>query len=425
MYHSIVLIHTPCYEITDDRLEPPLGVLYLATVLNQNGYKASISDLSSIPEENWEPLIPPADIYGFITFTPTYKRTLRILQLTRRINPSSKSIAGGPHASALPKQVAADFDFVVVGEGEQILLKLLRSLNNGNQPDSIQYEVIIQNLDSIPFPDYNLIDLSTYRRRVADQPCVGIISTRGCPYQCVFCASNIDGINRRIRYRSPRNFVNEIAQLKSRFGITSFKIQDDVFTLNLPRIREISRLLAPLEIVYRCNSRVDLCTKKEMLELLYASGCRHITFGVESGSPQMLERMNKRHTVTEVQTAIAMAKEAGLMVRANLLIGFPGESWETVQETIDFMRSCQPHEYVISALVPYPSTDTFHYPERYGILEMETDLSQYFMLRRNQESSYVFRTAELTPQAVSEMRAYMMQELSGSIGWVGTSAGYT
>lgn len=425
MYQSIALIHTPCYEIIDDRLEPPLGLLYLATLLNRNGYKATITDLASVPEEDWGRLIPQADVYGFDTFTSTYKRTLQILQLTKHINPSSITIAGGPHASALPQQVARDFDFVVIGEGEQRLLETLRSLDKGDRPNPIQYEIIIKDLDSIPFLDYNLVDLTSYRRVVANHPSVGIISSRGCPYQCAFCTGSIQGIDRRIRYRSPQNFVSEIAQLRSLYGLTSFKIQDDIFTLRLDRIREISRLLAPLDTVYRCNGRVDLCTNQEMLELLYISGCRHITFGVESGSPRMLERMNKHQTLTEVQTAIALAKEVGLIVRANLMVGFPGETWDTVQETVDLMLMCQPHEYVISAFVPYPGTDPYYHPDRYGIIDLETDLSQYFLLRRNRETSYTFRTVELNPQIISEMRAYMVQELSPYMTWAGMSEGYT
>jgi len=409
----------------DDRLEPPLGLLYLATLLNRHGYKATITDLASISEKDWRRLIPQADVYGFDTFTSTYKRTLQILQLTKHISPSSVTIAGGPHASALPQQVTRDFDFVVVGEGEQRLLTILRSLDKGDRLDPIQYEIIIKDLDALPFPDYSLVDLSSYRRLVANRPSVGIISSRGCPYQCAFCTGSIQGIDRRIRYRSPQDFISEIGELRSLYGITSFKIQDDIFTLRPHRIQEISRLLAPLHIVYRCNGRVDLCTNREMLEPLYASGCRHITYGVESGSPRMLERMNKRHTVSEVRTAIALAKEVGLIVRANLMVGFPGETWDTVQETVDLMLTCQPHEYVISAFVPYPGTDPYQHPERYGIIDLEADFSQYFLLRRNRETSYTFRTTELTSQVVSEMRASMVQELSPYMTWAGSSQGYT
>ncbi len=425
MPDCITFIHTPCYEIADDRLEPPLGLLYLATLLNRNGYKATITDLASVPKEDWERLIPPADVYGFDTYSSTYKRTLEVLQVVKRVSPSAVTIAGGPHASALPQQVACDFDFVVVGEGEQRLLTLLRSLDRGDRPEPIQHEILIRDLDSLPFPDYNLVDRTSYRRLVAHRPSVGIISSRGCPYQCLFCTSSIQGIDRQIRHRSPQNFVSEIVHLRNTYGITSLKIQDDIFTLHLDRIREISRLLAPLDIVYRCNSRVDLCTNREMLELLYASGCRHITFGVESGSSRMLKRMCKRHTITEVQTAIALAKEVGLVVRANLMVGFPGERWDTVQETIDLMRMCQPHEYVIGAFVPSPGTPPYHYPVSYGIIDLEADLSQYFLLRRNQETSYTFRTAELDPQVLAEMRAYMIRELSPSVAWAGTSEGFT
>jgi anaerobic magnesium-protoporphyrin IX monomethyl ester cyclase len=425
MCQHVTFINTPCYEIMDDRLEPPLGLLYLATLLNHHGYRATITDLASAPPERWRQLIPPADVYGFYTYTPTYHRTLQLLPLIRRLCPSAVLVAGGPHASALPQQVARDFDFVVVGEGEQALLALLSALQKGERPQPIQHEIPLKDLDSLPFPDYNLVDRTSYRRLVANHPSAAIISTRGCAYRCAFCTSTITGVSRQFRYRSPQNLVAEIAQLRERYHIKSFKIQDDVFTLGLGRIREISRLLAPLDVVYRCNARVDLCTDSEMLSQLYAGGCRHITFGVETASPRLLARMGKRQTTTQVRRAIALAKEAGLIVRANLVVGFPGETWDTVQETIDLMLACKPQEYVISAFVPFPGTEAYTYPERYGIAELEEDFSQYFMLRRNQESSYIFRTSELTPQVVADMRASMIRALAAHIGWVGSSTGYT
>ena len=425
MYQQVALIHTPCYEIASDRLEPPLGLLYLATVLNLNGYPTTIVDLASVPETDWVRAIPEADVYGFDTFTPSYARSLQILRLARNINPAALTLAGGPHASALPGWVARDFDFVVVGEGEQRLVALLRALNAGERPEPIQYEMIVEDLDRLPFPDYRLVELASYRRLVASQPSVGIISSRGCPYRCAFCTSTIQAMDRRIRYRSPENFAAEVGQLRDRYGLRAFKIQDDVFTLSLKRIREIAGLLAPLGVVYRSNARVDLCAKPEMPELLFASGCRHITFGVESGSPRMLEHMGKRHTVDAVRLAIRLAKAAWLIVRANLMIGFPGETWETMQETIELMLDCQPHEYVVSAFVPYPGTDPYQHPASYGIQALETDFSEYFLLRRDRGTSYTFHTADLNPQYIAEMRAHMIESLSPYMTWAGDSVGYS
>jgi len=199
---STVLIHTPCNELEDDHLEPPLGLLYLATLLIQRGYQAKIVDLSSVPPEAWADLIPAADLYGFSTYTTTYHRTLQILALVKRRFPHARTVAGGPHATALPKLVAREFDFVVSGEGEQALLDLVQSLEAGNAPSRKLTGILTPNLDDLPFPDFSLVDLNSYRRVVAGMPSISILSSRGCPYPCVFCSSIVMRARQQMRFRT-------------------------------------------------------------------------------------------------------------------------------------------------------------------------------------------------------------------------------
>lgn len=416
----ITLIQTPCYELNDDRLEPNLGLLYLATYLNQHWHDACMVDLSSVPNSQWEQLIPFAEAYGFSTYSTTYHRTLEVQRVAKSINPKAVTVAGGPHASALPQEVAQDFDFVVVGEGERALLGLLSDLEEGEQLAKIVREQLIEDLDEISFPDYSLVALRTYHRIVAGKPSVSILSSRGCPYQCNFCNSIIMGRNRKVRFRSPGNIAEEIQQVQARYGIRSFRFQDDIFTLSVQRIREITRLLKPLNIVYRCFGRVNTCTQ-EMAELLYEGGCRHIAFGVESGSQQILDLMNKAQTVEQIRTGIANAKAAGLVVRVFLIVGCPGETWEAVQQTVDLMLECSPHEYIVYPLIPYPGTPLYHFPERFGITQINRDFSQYFQVRGNKETGFVFRTKELDEVKIAEMRAYVIEQLAPYMTWAGES----
>ncbi|MFT3890014.1 MAG: cobalamin-dependent protein [Anaerolineales bacterium] len=150
--YKIIFIQTPCYELMDDRLEPPLGLLYLATWLNQHGYEAHVLDLSSIQPEVWEQKIEWADVYGFSTFSTSYHRTLDILALVKKVNPNAVTVAGGPHATALPEDVKRYFDFVVVGEGEQAMLHLMESLQCGKESSPILYGEPVSRLDDLPFP---------------------------------------------------------------------------------------------------------------------------------------------------------------------------------------------------------------------------------------------------------------------------------
>jgi radical SAM superfamily enzyme YgiQ (UPF0313 family) len=422
-FHNIVLIQTPCVELEDDRLEPPLGLLYLSTWLNQHGYQTQIVDLSSVPPNRWSDLIPQASVYGFSTYTTTYTRTLEILQTIKDLYPTAVTVAGGPHASALPEIVAQTFDFVVVGEGEMACLHLLQALECGKPPpQKILLEEPIEDLDSLPFPDYSLVDISTYRRVVNGRPSLSILSSRGCPYHCVFCNSIIFNKDHP-RFRSALNVAEEIRQIKMRWGTDTFRFQDDLFTANLPRLRSLAAYLEQEQIVYRCFGRTDRCSP-EVANLLYQSGCRHIAFGVESGSDFLLKRMQKGQTTAQIRKGIANAKAAGLIVRVYLLIGFPGETWQTIAETVNLMRECNPDEFSVYPLIPYPGTPIYKNPETFGITAINADFSRYFQVQRRRETGYVFRTADLDEQIISDMRAHVIAELESKIIWAGNSLGF-
>ncbi len=415
-----VLIQTPCYELNDDRLEPPLGLLYLATWANHHGHDVSMVDLSSVPAEEWRDRIPPADVYGFTTYTTTYARTLSVLQVARQVNPAAWTVAGGPHASALPDVVARDFDTVVAGEGEAALLDVLDLVRAGLQPPPVIHGRPIDDLDTIPPPDYSLADIGSYRRVVDGQPSLSVLSARGCPYQCVFCNSTVMGPRRSVRFRSAEHVVEEIRNLKEEWGIQAIRFQDDTFTLNTPRLRRMTELLACEPISYRCFGRVDRC-RPETTELLARGGCRHISFGVESGSDEILRRMRKGQTANDIRRGIANAKAAGLVTRVFLIVGFPGESWDTVQETVDLMLECQPDEFAAYPLIPYPGTALFRDPGAFGITQVNPDFTQYFQVRRDRGTGCVMTCSGLDPDEIAAMRIHVIDSLEPSITWAGDS----
>ena len=420
---TLALIQTPCYELEEDRLEPNLGLLYLATWLRQHGFAAQVIDLSSMPPEGWQQTIPSADVYGLSTYTTSYHRTLQISRLIREANPAARIVAGGPHASALPHSVAQDFDHVVVGEGENAILRLMDDMANGLMSSPIVREPPIADLDTLPFPDYSLVDVNSYHRVVDGSPSLSVLSSRGCPYDCVFCNSIIMGGRQHVRFRSAENVANEIRRLKERYGITCFRFQDDIFTLNLPRLHKLTALLQKETITYRCFGRVDQCSRA-MADLLFAGGCRHIAFGVESGAPIILERMHKRQTVDDIRHGIANAHAAGLVVRVYLLVGFPGETWQTVEETVNLMLECRPDEFSVYPLIPYPGTPIYEQPEQFGITAISDDFSQYFQVRRSRGTGFVYRTSSLDEQIIADMRRYMIERLEPVAGWAGDSKLY-
>jgi len=333
------------------------------------------------------------------------------------------TVAGGPHATALPKDVARDFDFVVVGEGEQATLRLVQALKAGETPPGIVSEQPVADLDTLPFPDYSLVDIDSYRRVVAGRPSLSILSSRGCPYRCVFCNSIVMGGGQNVRFRSAANVVREIRLLEATWEVTSFRFQDDVFTLNLPRLREMTAMLRDEEISYRCFGRVDSCGQ-EVASLLFEGGCRHIAFGVESGSPFILEQMQKGQTIDQIRQGIANAKSAGLLVRIYLIVGFPGETWKTVRETVDLMLECAPDEFAVYPLIPYPGTPIYQQPERFGITAINPNFSQYFQVCHGRGTGYIFQTDDLDEEIITDMRAYVIESLEPSVTWAGDSTEY-
>ncbi|MFX1257311.1 MAG: B12-binding domain-containing radical SAM protein [Promethearchaeota archaeon] len=419
---KVILIDTPAKELWEDRLEPNLGLLYLATFLSQHNFEVKIIDLRGKSQNKWENLIDfDGNIYGFSTFTPTYNTTLKILYLIKEKNPRAIFVAGGPHATALPQEVIKDFDYVIKGAGEVSLLELVRKISSGNiEKKKILEEKPIADINSLPFPDFSLCDLNSYKRHINGEKCLPIISSRGCPYNCIFCNSIIMGPNNKITMRSPENIVKEIELIKERYNVKSFRFNDDLFILNPKRVKILNKKLAPLSVIYRCFGRVDLCTKS-VAEALVHGGCVHISFGIESGSQKILNILNKQLKVGIIRKNISIAKKSGLTTRIYLIIGTPGETWDTIQETVDLVLKCRPDEFEVYNLIPYPGTTIFNNLAKYGITYLDKNWDKYWQTIGNKESGYVFRTDKLNEEIISQMRSYVINKLSPLIKWAGES----
>ncbi|TVL97294.1 MAG: B12-binding domain-containing radical SAM protein [Candidatus Brocadia sp. WS118] len=424
----VCLVHSPCLELYDDRLEPPLGLLYNATFARVYGYEVTLIDLSSYPVFNLENAIPDDyDIYGFSTYSVNYRFTKQLAQSIKKRNPNCILIAGGPHASALPIVVSEDeFDVVVKGEGELALVEIINYLQHGLPLPKTILGQPFDPLDLLPFPDYNLVDLNTYTREVNGSRCISILSSRGCPYPCVFCNSNIMGAGKTIRYRSPGNVTAEIREIKKKFGIRHFRFQDDIFTLNIHRVRELTPCLKEEDIEYRCFARVNTFSF-EMAKLLRESGCIHVSFGVESGSRKILSKhgMHKLQSPEQIKNALENSHKVGLKTRIFLIVGFPGETDETIEETLTLMRSCPWEEFSVYPLIAYPGTPLHDRPEDFGITKIDRNYSNYLQIGRNFRAGFTIRTAEFDEEQVREWRDYVVQELlEDGRTWAGNSHGF-
>ena len=397
---KICLIHTPVSELKDDRLDPPMGLLYIATELRNTGWDVEVVDLSGMDNFNmWD--VPVSDYYGFSTYTANYEQTIKIKNYIELQVENSTFIAGGPHASALPNDVIKDFDYVVVGEGETAMQEILE---DRHEPGIVKSEHIV-NLDRLPFVDYSLVDINSYHRFIQGERALPIFSSRGCPFRCSFCSS-FNGYYKR----SPEHFVREIESIQDKYGDVRFRIKDDLFVKDVAWLWEFFDI-AP-DMKYDCLVRPGY--NLQVPDLLNASGCSLVSMGIESGSNIVLKKMNKGTTSDINGQAIKGMKDAGIQTLAWMIVGFPGETWDTVKETVDFLNEYAPDIVTIYPLIPYPGTDVWNNPDKYGIRIIDKDFSHYFYIKGNYEAGYVYETDTLNPSIIQEMRQYMIDNIKNS-----------
>lgn len=392
----VVLVNPPQQNSLDDHLDPPLGLMYIASNLEKHNFQPRIVDLSSQPESKWADLIGEADLMGLTIFSASLNVSRRIAELARKNNPNLLVVAGGAHPTALPEQTAAypEFDVVITGEGEEEMVKLAKSYQPKKSFPKIIRAARLENLDDFPDPARHLVDIKKYHRNVEGKPATSLITSRGCPWNCNFCCKDIHGTN--VRFRSVDRVIAEIKGIQQQYGINSFLFYDDVFTLNVGgRLDDLCARLKPLNITFRCNGRVG-ANKPEDYVKLKEAGCDEIAFGIESGSQKMLTAIGKKVTAAQNEQAIRDAKAAGLKTKAYLMVGFPGETQETIEETKRFVERADPDKFTLFAFVPLPGCDVYKNPGEYGITRLDSNWDQYFNIAGQYEGGVTFETPELS-----------------------------
>lgn len=375
---KVNLISPPQPQLYDPSAYPSLGLLYLGAVLQKAGFECQYVDLSSL-EATEKITMPPADFHLISILTATYQSCKRVMDT---INFGFK-VGGGFHASLFPAETLKDLklDAVVVGEGEQVIADVLK-----NKIKGITFGGVVKDLDSLPFPARELVPLNQLRNfsnvhgdtYKGDGAATTIITSRGCCYRCSFCCKALPQM-RYIRYRSPRNIVDELEQVSSNFDIWHFRFIDDIFTVNRRRIYDLCSLIKQhqLEIFWLCITRTDAVTS-DLLKAMYQSGCREIHFGIESGSQRLLDLMNKQTTVETNLKAVEKAKEAGLKVKEFLMYGFPTETEQDLELTKKFVIESQPDKWTVSKFTLFPGSDIWANPEKYGLSSKEANPSQWY-----------------------------------------------
>jgi len=395
---------------------PPLGILYIAAVLEENGVDVEVIDCAAgdIGYSGIEKRVKETEpfLVGITSTTPLIPEALRSAEAVRRVS-NAYIVLGGPHATFMHNEILrenASIDIIVKGEGEYTVLDIYRTLRTGGDlaaVDGIVYrrgERIVENpdrppvedLDALPYPARHLVPPDNYRVFDDNLAVATMICSRGCPMQCSFCASSaLHG--KRVRRRSTGDVVEEIRQIQDNLGISAIGFMDDTFTLYPRWVEEFCRevIKQDLGIEWGCTARVDRINRS-LMDLMKKAGCHTLFFGVESGDQGILDRVKKGTHIDQIKHVFATAHDLGMRTIASAAIGLPGETRETANKTIKFVKSLKPSFALFSVATPYPGTDFFSKVREDGSLQM--DWSQYDLL------SSVVETSSLTREEIKKLQ---------------------
>lgn len=338
-------------------ITPPLGIGYISSYLKSKGWETKIIDGLNLNLSNDE-IVEICQNYDIVGITCLSDFYLETLDLCKKLKAHNKIVVlGGVHPTVLPQETLEESgaDYIIVGEGEIAFDKLLNFLTQNKIPnipgiyykgkDNVEKSELVCNLDDLPFPDWEQIDPRFYQKAphgalIKNYPVAPIMTTRGCPYQCKFCASPRFW-GQRLRFRSPENVIQEIEFLVNKFGVKEIHFEDDNLTLRREHVVKICNLILEKKIKISWATpngiradRVD----EELLKLMKRAGCYFVVFGVESGNQEILENINKSETLEDIERAVKMANKIGFLTQGFFIFGLPGETEETVKKTIEFAK---------------------------------------------------------------------------------------
>ena len=387
---KILLSHG--YFLEDDPKEkeimrpyPPLGILYLSAFLKRKNITAEVYDTTFSTKEAFKAYLlqnrPP-----FIGLYVNLMTKINIVEIMKFIRSEerlkhTRIILGGPevryHDEAF---LRAGADYIVLGEGETTLYDLLTTVDSAFSPfldtiDGIAFinmkgEVVrtkerakMKDIDVLPFPDREAIDLNKYFKAWKGKhgmSAASVSTMRGCPYTCKWCSRAVYGLS--YRRRSPKLVVEELAWIQKNYDVDTFWFVDDVFTVSHKWLTTFAEevKLAGITIKYECITRADRMND-EVITLLQESGCFRVWIGAESGSQRILDAMDRRVETTKVQEMIQKSQAVGVAAGTFIMLGYPGETEEDIQETVDHLIACDPDKFTIT--VAYPIKGTAMYAE--------------------------------------------------------------
>jgi radical SAM superfamily enzyme YgiQ (UPF0313 family) len=390
-----VLLINPFYPISETP-SPPLGLAYIGAALEHAGIQVRILDYVVYPYQrralgsvlkSFKP-----HIAGATAVTMTFDHAKQVLRDVKAVDPEILTLMGGPHVTFCVRQTLDTFpelDVVVLGEGEETLVDLTRAVDGARNLDTVNgiaYRVgsevrttakrkVIKNLDALPLPARHLLPLGRYR--ALGMP-ISITTSRGCPYKCIFCVGR-KMVGAKVRYHGTDRVVAELQNL-AKLKFHQINIADDLFTTNQKNCLAICGeiLKRKLNINWTSFARVDTVSEA-LLSKMKAAGCTAVSFGIESANPDILKTIKKGISIQQVIDAVRLCRRVGISPYASFILGLPGETPDTIKESVAFAAKLQQEglAYGFHILAPFPGTEVREKKDELGIRILTDDWSKY------------------------------------------------
>ena len=435
-YYGIPVIREDRCEITErNSVIPPYSLMQLAAILKEKGHEVALIDANgegiSYQDVRHRLVVQsPFDALIF-RFTPTtFDHDLKVAELAKEISARTITIGLCWTLQSFTKEILKScdsLDIYAMGESEATVPNLVDALAQkkgweglrtvkglaykmdgavvyiGAPSEDVDY-------DALPVPAFDLVNTHRYYNNTRRNTRFMIVYTsKGCPYNCIYCTM------RRTKWKakSAERVIREIRTLVRNYGAKEIGFFDETFTLNRQRVIDICQglLNEGIKLTWYCNTRVDR-VDSELLELMRKAGCRGISYGVESGSQVILDNAKKGHTVEQARNAINWAKDVGIKTYASFMVGLPGESWDTIQETLEFIKSTLPNGAQFNVAVPYPGTELYKIAKTSGWIAGNLDWRTLY------QHSSAMRTAEMTSSELNQARKLLYRSLYFNLRWV-------
>lgn len=381
---------------------PPLGLAYVAAALETGGFQVQVIDNYNLqkPFEQVKLEIQrlSPEIVGITCGSVTYKRCIETAKAVKETLPSCKVVVGGWHPTYMPESllIHPEIDYVVLGEGERAIVELATNITKGGDESAVakiqgiaymhkgkivkNSPKLISDLDQVPFPARHLLPMHIYDRKIEylnAEPVDTMNVIRGCPYGCTFCeVKNVWG--KKCRAFSPQRVVDEIEHMTKNHGSKGVYFVGDNFTIQKDRTTKICDLIKKqkIDIEWVCDTRVDLISR-ELLKKMKDAGCKTVWFGVESGSPSVLEKINRGVTLQQIDHAFRLCREEGLQTACSFMLGIPGETANDRKASFMFARKIDPDWCRFNIFIAVPGSDLYDEVMQNGLYDRIEDFAAY------------------------------------------------